>query len=459
MTFAKINNIQQTKVLHRLESHAYSEGYDIWLFRPGRWLTIYLLATVVLFVLSPFGAYYIDLFGTVVYSVIVWLCFYWGQRNGVYSNVQTGARHDSEPFYINMIMSALSAYTIIIIVALLASYGYDLQLDTLQYRLLNPGEAYFDKFLVADVWKEQSNFLMQLYTLTNALVLLVIPLTFWYWHVLGWPIRLLCVGAIITRLIPGIMTGTMVDVGLVAVEVSVSVMALGATGRISKEVTRKLGWIAVVSGLFFVFFAISTLLGRADARSWSPWEGGQLWYYNPENLLTSILGPRLAFGVYLLINYVTHGYEGLGQCLQLPFVWTYGIGHSRALMEYADQYLGWDWIWDRHYLWRNYLVTGRHPLMYWPTALVWIASDVTFWGVPLVIFLIGRFFGKIWKEFLLCGNPITLALFIRLVILVLFLPANFQIFQGRVMWWGTMGLLALWLVSKRNGKALGVIGR
>jgi len=379
----------------------------------------------------------------------VWLCFYLGQRSGV--STKLGPQHSSTPWLrVNLIALALSIYTIILIIKLLASYGYDLRLDVLELSLLNPGEAYFDKFLLKDIWEGQTNFLMQLYTLTNAFVLLVVPVTFWYWHALRWPTRLLAIGAIVSKVVPGVMTGTMVDVGLVAVEISVSVITLIATGRISKRASRKLLWIALLSGLIFVFFAINALLGRADRMSWRPWEGGELWYYNPNNLLTPILGARLAFGVYSLISYVTHGYEGLGQCMQLPFVWTYGIGHSRALMEYAAQYLGWDWIWDRHYLWRNYLVTGRHPLMYWSTALVWIASDTTFVGVLPVIFLIGKFFGKIWKELLEKGNPITLALFIRLVVLVLFLPANFQIFQGRVMWWGTMGLLTLYFLSKRS---------
>ena len=292
---------------------------------------------------------------------------------------------------------------------------------------------------------------MQVYTLTDLIILLGIPFAIWYWGQIRWIGRLAIFIAIGFRLVPGILTGTMVDIGVVIIEIVVSIFALASIGRIKINLKPKLLFLAFIFIVVFLVLAIQILLSRADALGWQPWMGGQLNYYNPDNSLSYVLGPKLAFGIYSLSSYVTQGYEGLGQCLRLGFVWTYGIGHSRALMEYAAQYLGWDWIWNRHYLWRNYLVTGRNPLTYWSTALPWIASDVSFWGVPIVIFLIGKYFGRVWRNLVENGDPITLAIFIRLIVLILFLPANFQIFQGRVMWWGTMGLLVLWFIKKIRG--------
>lgn len=414
-----------------------------WLYRPGRWLTAYLMCTVVAYIASPFQIHGEHWLWAVLYGAVVWLSFYLGQRAGVSVDLWSPACQNVLVRHVNGRVLLLSAYTCAVIGVVLVSLGYAPVFSSVLSGAMSPGQSYFEKFSITVEWSGRVNAPMQVYTVTNALILLLVPTAAWYWAVLKWPARVACFGAVAVRVVPSILNGTLVDLGLVGTEVVVSIVASVASGRTPRLSGLRMAALSAILVAVILFVAVGVQLSRADALGWSPWLGGELRYYNPHNVLTDILGARLAFGVHLMISYVTQGYEGLGQCLQLPFVWTFGVGHSRALMEYADQYLGWDWIWERHYLWRNFYVNGRHPLVYWSTALTWIASDVTFWGVPLVVFLIGLAFGKSWRRVVQNGDPLMLALFIRIVLLVVFLPGNLQVLQGRVMWWGTMGLLAL----------------
>lgn len=422
--------------------------FSNWYSRPGKWLTIYLLFTVIAFLLSPFKTHDIERFWPAIYACAAWLCYYFGQRAG--TRLETRQAYIPEPSrrVMNVISLALAVYVIVILGGVLTSFGRELSIDSVRNSLLDPGEAYFDKFRVADEWTNRTSTVMQIYTLTNSLALLLIPVTFIYWRNLNILVRVTCVAAVLMRIAPGLLTGTMVDVGLVVTEIVVTVTVLYASGQAFQD-KRPFFWVITIAlALLFLTYGVNSLLSRGEATSWRPWEGGMLSYYDPDNPLTYLLGDRVAFGVHLMISYVTNGYEGLGQMLPLGFSWTFGVGHSRALMEYAEQYLGWTWIWDNHYVWRAYASTGRHPLINWHTALPWIASDVSFWGVMPVMLCIGWVFGRLWRQVLDAADPVTLALFGRMVVLVLFLPANFQVFQGRVMWWGTVGLIIIWLMFR-----------
>lgn len=423
---------------------------NVWLARPGKWLTIYLVFTVVGFLVLPFKYEHLNVWGTTIYSLITWLFFYLGQYTNISSPAKRVAKFKYKVLFANRIALAIYSYTIIIIISLIYNLGYELNITSLISNIINPGSSYFNKFEIQNDLSGQRSYIAQIYTILQVLNLLVIPITFWWWQSLHPVTRFLAVCAILTKLLPGILTGTMVDIGLVATELLVSTIALAATDRLSHKITSHLWKISSISLFIFFMFAVNTLLDRMDTVNIKPWLSGQLRAYEPNNVLSYLIGGRIAYGILSLLSYTTHGYEGLGQCLQINFEWTFGLGHSRALMEYAEQYLRWEWIWDRHYLWRNQLATGRHPQIYWSTALPWIASDVSFYGVPFVVFFIGRAFGSIWRQVLERGNPIVLALFMRLVVLVLFLPANFQVFQSRPMWWGTMGIIVLWYIASKR---------
>lgn len=416
-----------------------------WIRGAGTYACAYLFLTAISYFLSPFSGAEINGYVVLLYSFLVWSFFAAGERLSAGSGGRRWTPGERPAKWVFL----LSVYVICIIYVTLSSSGWLNSVDDVILKILSPGESYFSKFEVADEMASTVSTAGQIYTILMVLVAILIPIGVYCWPKLNFVSRFVFVVAVCFRLLPGLVTGTMVDVALVFVELGVAFLFLIATGRVRKEIVKRLKVSIVLFAAMFVFFGSYAQISRVEYMGFAPWISGGSVNYDPDNFLSYIIGGKAAYGFHALLFYANHGYEGLAQCLVIDdFKWTYGIGHSRALMEYAEQYLGWSWIWNDHVMWRNQLITGRDPLMYWSTALPWFAADVTFYGVPFVLLAFGILFGRTWREAICDNNPLALALFTRLVIFVLFLPANNQVFQSRAMWWSTVELLALYFASK-----------
>ena len=88
----------------------------------------------------------------------------------------------------------------------------------------------------------------------------------------------------------------------------------------------------------------------------------------------------------------------------------------------------------------------------WSSIYPWIASDVSFPGTILVVFLIGRLFAQSWLDTLRRENPFGIVMFSQLLIMLFYFPANNQLLQsgeGFTAFWVT---LFIWWRTRR-GKA------
>lgn len=167
-----------------------------------------------------------------------------------------------------------------------------------------------------------------------------------------------------------------------------------------------------------------------------------------DNYICRIFGEKIGSGIIRLLFYFSHGYKGLNYSLQLPFEWTHGYGGSRALGEYFNQYLGLPTYFDKTYPMRVESVFGYDCQMSWPTAFAWWASDMTFPGVILFMYILGRLYCKVFRDVCYNNNLFAVALLSELTILLLFLPMNNQAFQSRESLIITVSLYLLWKLKR-----------
>jgi len=149
--------------------------------------------------------------------------------------------------------------------------------------------------------------------------------------------------------------------------------------------------------------------------------------------------------------YISHGYTGLAYSLELPFVNTYGLGFSRALMEYFAGYLG-VFVQDLTYPARIEEIFGWPNGMYWPSAYSWFASSVSFYGLPLLLVLFGILLASVEKRYKKYKDVYSLVLLSQLFIMCIYLPANAQIFQSRASLFGTCAIIFVYLITGRRIK-------
>jgi hypothetical protein len=168
--------------------------------------------------------------------------------------------------------------------------------------------------------------------------------------------------------------------------------------------------------------------------------------FNSNHLVYKLFGSKIGFAITSVIFYVSGGYYGLTKSLLVPFRWTYGLGNSFALSSYAAQYFGIENMIVNSIPSRAEAITGYPALMYWSTMFPWIASDLTFPGSIVLMFVIARIYSICWKESVQKNNLLSALLFSRLNILWAFLPANNQLMQTRESTLATVFLLITWFI-------------
>lgn len=176
--------------------------------------------------------------------------------------------------------------------------------------------------------------------------------------------------------------------------------------------------------------------------------------YDFSHPIFQILGLELGLGVSAFITgYLSGGYYGLSLCLELPFVWTYGVGNSVALSTLTEHFSGIN-IYDNTFLARMEQTYGVLGKQHWHTIFPWLAGDLTFIGAVLIFFPIGYLYGKTWQEAIVFSNPISIMLFSVLSVLFIFVPANNQIMHGFDYLLVTTAIFFLWAVFGRKFNSL-----
>lgn len=173
--------------------------------------------------------------------------------------------------------------------------------------------------------------------------------------------------------------------------------------------------------------------------------------YTSENALTRSfiveedvwIFPAMTNGI---IFYVSHGYTGLSYGLKLPFEWTYGFGSSRALNDIADRNFNFSVEQntypsrvDHQYGWDNGGI--------WPTNFTWLASDFSFWGVPLLLFIVGRVYAYTYYIFVKEKSIIGLIACSQILIFLFYLPANNQLLQSERAFYSTALIFSLLFID------------
>src|SRR6202035_2760114 len=134
------------------------------------------------------------------------------------------------------------------------------------------------------------------------------------------------------------------------------------------------------------------------------------------------LPENAAVGVWGLTHYLSSGYYAVYLSLKSPFVPCYGVGNSIFLVRQAARISGDQSILNRPYPMRVEKY-GWDSYGLWSSIYPWLASDVSFPGAILVVFLIGRLFAMSWLDTIGGTNPLAVVVFAHFIIMLFYFPA------------------------------------
>jgi hypothetical protein len=338
---------------------------------------------------------------------------------------------DGPPYRLVVMVSAI----LTLVVSISTIFIIYPNLSAVLHVIASPGDAYeytkrFQRLDDLTAKTSTESFVGVILTSLSFTKYLFAGFALFYWQKLGWKLKSLAIVALILYCLQTYLVGAMINVAsfFLAVLPFLFVRLRLATKGISRRAGILFAGLFLVVGIVLVVF-----LGSRNAFSWN----GR----NPGILLSGILG---------LLFYVSHGYTGLAYCLALPFVPTWGYTTFYGLASTIFPHLGVGSLFDSSYLVRNFDLNGWDAQKIWSTIFPWLASDLSFYLVPIVFFGIGYLMKKFWNESVLRENPFAMALLGQFFLLCFMIPANNFLFKTYGNSVGVISIAIIYLLSNRK---------
>lgn len=160
----------------------------------------------------------------------------------------------------------------------------------------------------------------------------------------------------------------------------------------------------------------------------------------------SSLDEKNKFGISIATMYLSLGYYGMGLALNEEFESTFGLGHSIFISNSVQNIIDTNWLDDRAYT-SKVTNSGWDAKVYWVTTYTWLANDVGFFGVALIIFVIGFLFSRAWSGIIYAGDPVALIVFSQLFMMIFYFPAFNVVMQNVDSYFSLVFWLFVWLLG------------
>lgn len=211
--------------------------------------------------------------------------------------------------------------------------------------------------------------------------------------------------------------------------------------RSGQSVKRGKVFLVLVVVMVILLFIFGTVMGSRIGNQYL--NGGSLGKYrytiNEQSILFRFIPDPYKPMISYLTRYLANSYNALAFALNMPFETTYGLGHSWFLLDNLNKGLS-NFLWDRTYNMKIEEAYGFDHYSNWHTVYLWIANDVSFLGVPIILFILFFYFGRAWKCFLVENDMFSFLIFMIFAKFSYFISANNQVFQN------SDTLIAFWLL-------------
>ena len=299
--------------------------------------------------------------------------------------------------------------------------------------------------------------------LTWPAVFAVIPLGILHWRQIGWGLRVLVFTNLAAMMVFSILRGTdRESADLVAV--------IASSGAIL--VMRMMVHEGTTAGNLFVRFRYAALLGlvllvgagmlfmqRKEERTSSTSalciaQSEQM----PQGFCADFDHPAFAvlgldnsqrFALSIAAAYFSQGYYGLSLALDLPdFKSTLGLGNAPFAMAAYTSLTGDESLYENSYTYRL-REAGWSDEHQWSTMFPWLANDISFPGVIVLMVLIGAGFGASWRDAVFARDDRAAIVFVVFAIMMGYLPANSQVTLAPDHFFALLVWCILWRTARR----------
>jgi len=431
------------------------------LWRPMKLVQGYLLIVFILFAFGPWPWPIIDKMLVNIYIISAQLLLIFGYSLSIKNkdailianSFENDTRKETD---INKIIRIILIISVILFIPTymarvgINSFNLGMFAEAFVDGLLDPGKQYYYKLSIQSQMPTNIILLLVI-AITSPFCWLLVPLTIVYWDKVKFKYKL---GAMIIFLLDiiswisiGTNKGVFDNVFIISFSLLIKVCLENKTIKISiSAVKSKLKLIIFLTGsisaaIIYLINSIKSRLGRLNYY----YKAADI-YVNKDSLIMQIIPDFLNDIVIVVTSYTTQGYYGLSLAMREDFTPTFGFGSSWFLLNLHEKITGDTAL--RLYTYPFKLIKyGWDPYINWHSIYAWLASDFSFVGTLLLMVLIGYLFGEVWKSILFKQNVFAMGLFVLLMIMFMYFPANNQIFAYTHTFSAFWGLFAFWMFT------------
>jgi hypothetical protein len=321
--------------------------------------------------------------------------------------------------------------------------------------LTDPGQRYDEKLKNYLLLRAAGAITIQDYVglLLFPLLWIAFPLGVVFWKRLSIPVRVALVVWTILDLSIWVAAGT--NKGIADFILLLPCLLVARKPAMLANIKRRnamvVGLIAIIGVAALVAFFSAGMLGRSGGKTVMLYEHTTGIGADPDHPALRYLPPELQGPLALFASYFNQGYYGLSLALKEPFIFCYGVGHSYFLEGLSRHLVSTPIILNTYPA--RIAGNGWDPYLRWSSIYPWIASDLSFPGTIVFMFLIGRLFGLVWLDVAFCRNPWAVCLLPLLLTMLFYVPANNQVLafaNAALPFWA---LLFMWYFSRARGDA------
>jgi len=272
-----------------------------------------------------------------------------------------------------------------------------------------------------------------------------LPFGIYYWHKLSKSYKAIVAYLILVELILSIGTGQRQDV--INLIVGIVLIVIAKVGINKKSII-----FLLVSFIIAITFFVIAAIGRTGVN----YSEVILLHdrFEIKDSYQQLLPPSLYYPIGSIHFYLCHGYYNLSLIFDELLIsnykyplFTFGFGNSWSLLHMINKYGGIDLM---PYTYQGMLeaTKGISSGGQWHTIYSWIANDVSFLGCPIVVYVIGYYFAKMWIEVKKKSNFYAIPLLSMFSICVFWFFGNNQVNSFYL--WSFWPLVFLYILNSKK---------
>lgn len=373
----------------------------------------FLVFSEVLLLIGPFSYQISNYFLLYSYLVILNFAFYYGYQKGVRHFKPSEFKMRKDVIAFILIVGFL--LTIRRLSSMWAGRGLAVTLYNLVYALQNPGTVYLESVSL------EGSVLTYLWLILEPVRWAAIPLGIANWKRFKYWIKAIVIATVLLEIIMWLGIGT--RKGIFDVIIISFFLIIAKTPKlitVKSERRKVLPIIVIAIVLFLGYFTIS-------GASRKGYEMNEI----SSTIITQDIKPGYRdlpdwalFSLCSIESYLCQGYYALSKGLEIG-VKPLTFGGSGWFTIMLMRKIGYD---PEPYTYMASLESfGIDRSVNWHTMYLWLANDVSFFGVPFLVFIIGFLFARSWLDVVEERNQASYPFFALMLIMVFYFYANNQV--------------------------------